>query len=221
MMFAAVMYLALVRSRPPQPAKRVNAPFAQEIASFKARDKANPPEPGQILFIGSSSFTRWTDVGSYFPDRKILNRAFGGSTLPDVIRYVSDVVFPYRPKQIVIYCGENDLAGDPKLPAYKVYDRFVELFRLIRQRLPAVPIAYVSMKPSPSRWSLRAKFIAGNKWIADFCAHEKSASFINVWDAMLDDRGQPKANIFVSDKLHMNASGYRIWQPIIESFLLK
>lgn len=196
-------------------------PFAREIAAFKEADRKNPPAKGQILFVGSSSFTRWTDVSNYFPGRKILNRAFGGSSLPDVIRYADDVIFPYNPKQIVIYCGENDLAGDPKLAAFVVYDRFVTLFNLIRSHLPNVPIAYVSMKPSPSRWTLRAKFIAANHWISDFCATQKSAKFINIWDAMLDENGRPKSDIFVSDNLHMKPAGYQIWKPIIEPFLLK
>jgi len=196
-------------------------PYARDIAAFKAEDRKNPPAKGQILFIGSSSFTRWTDVQTYFPDFQILNRAFGGSTLPDVIRYVDDVVFPYQPKQVVIYCGENDFASDPKLEAPEVFNRFRTLFRLIRNRLPNVPIAYVSMKPSPSRWNMAMKFIAANRRIADYLARQKSGEFIDVWPAMLDENGRPKADIFVQDRLHMNASGYKIWQPIIERVLVK
>jgi lysophospholipase L1-like esterase len=192
------------------------APFAKEIAQFKAEDRKNPPAPNQILFIGSSSFTRWTDVQSYFPQHRILNRAFGGSTLLDEIRYVNDVVFPYQPKQIVIYCGENDFASDNSLAAYKVSDRFITLFRMIRSRLPKVPIVYVSMKPSPSRWFLRSKFIAANRWIEQYLQHQRDTAYVNVWDAMLNDQGRPKPEIYVSDRLHMNEKGYRIWQPLIE-----
>lgn len=196
-------------------------PFAKDIAAFKESDRKNPPAIGQILFIGSSSFTRWKDVGTAFAGYPILNRAFGGSTLTDVIRYVDDVVTPYRPKQILIYCGENDLAGDATLPAYQVVERFKTLFRLIRQRFPSVPIAYVSMKPSPSRWHLRAKYIAGNRWISEFCAQEKNATYIDVWKVMLNERGEPKPEIFVADRLHMNAEGYKLWIPLIRPVLLK
>lgn len=195
-------------------------PFAQEIAAFKEADKRNPPAVGQILFVGSSSFTKWVDVASYFPGRRILNRAFGGSSLPDVIRYANDVIFPYQPKQIVIYCGENDFAGAPNLPAYVVLNRFKTLYQRIREKLPSVPIAYISMKPSPSRWHMRSKFVAANRWIAEFLSKEPSSAYIDVWNAMLDDRGRPKSNIFLSDQLHMNNLGYQIWQPIIEPFLV-
>ena len=196
------------------------APFASEIAAFAAADRRNPPLPGQILFIGSSSFTRWTDVDQYFPGHHILNRAFGGSTLLDQIRYVKDVVFPYRPKQIVIYCGENDFAADPRLTADQMVGRFDQLYRLIRQRLPRTPLVYVSMKPSPSRWSMRDKFQAANRKIQSVAGHGRRLVFVDVWTPMLGENGQPKADIFGPDKLHMNEKGYRIWQPLLEKVLL-
>lgn len=214
-MVLIIAFAALAKERQ----QNIQPRFAREIQAFRELDEKNPPLPGQILFIGSSSFTRWTDVPTYFPTHKILNRAFGGSSLPDLIRYVGNVVLPYKPKQVVIYCGENDFAGDPKLPAYKVLDRFETLFRLIRSKLPSATIDYVSMKPSPSRWYLRSKFIAANGWISDFLKMQPNTGFIDVWSAMLDENGRPKAGIYVSDQLHINASGYRIWRPIIEPFL--
>src|SRR5687767_4486166 len=86
-------------------------PFADDIAAFKKQDSIKFPAKNSILFIGSSSFTMWNDIRNYFPGYPIINRAFGGSSLPDLIRYASKIVFPYKPKQIVIYCGENDLAA--------------------------------------------------------------------------------------------------------------
>jgi lysophospholipase L1-like esterase len=196
-------------------------PFAKEIAAFVAADQKNPPARGQILFVGSSSFTRWTDVATYFPKHKILNRGFGGSSLTDLIRYQDKVIYPYKPSQIVIYCGENDLAGDPKLSAYDVYKRFQTLYSDIRRHLPRIPIAYVASKPSPSRWHMRAKNIALNGWIREQSLTDKTLTFIDVWEAMLDKDRRPIADIFVEDNLHMNEKGYKIWAPIIEAALVK
>ena len=95
-------------------------PFYNDIQNFKKQDSINPPPQHAILFVGSSSFTKWTDVQSYFPGYTILNRGFGGSSLPDVIRYANDIIFPYHPKEIVIYCGENDFAGDDNV-MHKLY----------------------------------------------------------------------------------------------------
>ena len=126
-------------------------PFADDIRAFKIEDSLHKPPQHAILFVGSSSFTKWTDVQSYFPGYTIINRGFGGSSLPDVIRYANDIIFPYHPKEIVIYCGENDFAGDSTLSAETVFERFKTLYGMIREKMPAVPVVYISIKPSPSR----------------------------------------------------------------------
>src|SRR5450432_3914149 len=110
-------------------------PFYSDIARFKKQDSMHFPPKHAILFVGSSSFTKWTDVQDYFPGYTIINRGFGGSTLPDVIRYADDVIFPYQPKQIVIYCGENDLASSDTVSAQTVVERVKTLFGVIRKKL--------------------------------------------------------------------------------------
>src|SRR3954447_2014149 len=87
------------------------APFYREIQLFKKQDSVSFPPKDAILFVGSSSFTKWQDVQSYFPGYTIINRGFGGSVLPDVIRYANEIIIPYHPRQVVVYCGDNDLAS--------------------------------------------------------------------------------------------------------------
>jgi len=196
-------------------------PFANEIAAFKKQDSLSFPGTGKILFVGSSSFAFWKDVQQYFPEYSIINRGFGGSSLTDLIRYAPDVIFPYKPKQIVIYCGENDFAGDTSLYPSQVAQRFFDLFYLIRSRYKKVPIAYISMKPSPSRRHLMARFNVANVMIKNFLKKKKKTDYIDVYKAMLNENGQPKEEIFLADQLHMNAEGYKIWKKIIEPYLLK
>ncbi|MBS1512022.1 MAG: G-D-S-L family lipolytic protein [Bacteroidetes bacterium] len=199
-------------------------PFYNDIQAFKKQDSAMPPPQQSILFVGSSSFTKWTDVQSYFPQYKIINRGFGGSTLPDVIRYEKDVIFPYNPRQIIIYCGENDIANDSTVTGKTVYKRFKSLFHDIRKQFPHVSIVYISMKPSPSRWQLREKMQDGNRRISKFLARRRPSPppfFIDVWNSMLGADGKPMPDIFIQDNLHMNAKGYAIWQKIIAPYLKK
>ena len=196
-------------------------PFANEIAAFKKQDSLSFPGTGKILFVGSSSFAFWKDVQQYFPEYSIINRGFGGSSLTDLIRYAPEVIFPYKPKQIVIYCGENDFAGDTSLYPSQVAQRFFDLFNLIRSRYKKVPIAYISMKPSPSRRHLMARFNVANVMIKNFLKKKKKTDYIDVYKAMLNENGQPKEEIFLADQLHMNAEGYKIWKKIIEPYLLK
>ena len=100
-------------------------PFWNEVQDFKKQDSLRFPASNQILLIGSSSFTYWKDVQEYFPRHTILNRAFGGSSLPDLIRYRYDILYPYQPKQILIYCGENDFAASDTVTVETVVNRFV------------------------------------------------------------------------------------------------
>jgi lysophospholipase L1-like esterase len=196
-------------------------PFWNDIQQFKKADDAQQPPHNAILFVGSSSFTKWTDVQEYFPGYTIVNRGFGGSQLTDVIRYAFDVILPYAPKQVVIYCGENDLAADSSLPASEVVRRFKTLFGIIRQNLPAATIDFVSMKPSPSRQHLFPKFLQANAQIKAFLKTQKRAGFIDVYKAMLNEKGAPRKEIFLEDNLHMKPAGYRIWQKIFLPYLLK
>jgi lysophospholipase L1-like esterase len=195
--------------------------FAADIASFQKKDSLNPPLQHEIVFVGSSSFTKWTDVQDYFPSYPIINRGFGGSTLVDVIRYEEQTIFKYNPKQVVIYCGENDVASADTITGEVVFERFKQLFTDIRNRFPGIPIIFISMKPSPSRWQMRERLMNGNERIRKYMLKKKKAKFISVWKSMLGPDGKPMPEIFIQDNLHMNAKGYAIWKKLIEPYLLK
>ena len=198
------------------------SPFIDEIEVFKKMDSLHPPAKNAILLVGSSSFRKWTDVQSYFPLYPIINRGFGGSSIPDVVSYANDIIFPYNPRQILIYCGENDIAGsDTSISGKDVLERFKKLFFLIRSRLPEVSIAFVSMKPSVSREKLWPVMVTGNRLIKKFLSRQKKTAFINVYDAMFLPDGTVMKDIFLADNLHMNAKGYAIWKRIIEPYLIK
>jgi len=202
-------------------------PFLNDIQNFKKQDSISFPTKNAILFIGSSSFTMWKDVQDHFPGYTIINRGFGGSTLLDQIRYANNIIFPYEPKQIVIYCGENDLASSDTVTATIVVDRFKQLYKMIREKTEA-PVAYISMKPSPSRRHLFQKMREANQSIALFLGENNIPTnavykniYIDVHQKMLNKAGEPMPEIFLEDSLHMNAKGYAIWKKAIEPYLQK
>lgn len=197
-------------------------PFYDEIQAFKKQDSLHKPPANAIVFTGSSSFRMWKDVQDYFPGYTILNRAFGGATLPDVIRYVNDVIIPYKPKQVVIYCGDNDLATrDATINGDTVANRFITLFKLIRKKLPKTSIVYVSIKPSPSRTRLMAQMEDANQQIRDFLRTKKRTAFVDVYHKMLNNDGTPIKELFKEDNLHMNDKGYAIWKTELQPWLKK
>ena len=195
-------------------------PFINEIKAFRKADSIKAPAKDAILLIGSSSFTKWKDVQEYFPEHTMLNRGFGGSSLTDVIYYANDVVLKYQPKQILIYCGENDIAGSSTVNADTVFERFKILYGIIRSKFKKVPIAFISMKPSPSREKYLVTMQKANEQIKSFIEKQKRAAYIDVYHSMYDADGKILNHIFLSDKLHMNAAGYKIWQGIIGPYLV-
>jgi lysophospholipase L1-like esterase len=196
-------------------------PFADEIRDFKKQDSLKPPPSRAILFVGSSSFRKWTDVSNYFPGYTIINRGFGGSTLPDVTYYINEIIVPYHPKQVVIYCGDNDLASSDAITADSVLERFKVLFDGIRAKLPGEDILFVSIKPSPSRARLREKMEKANLLIQTYMSLYPHTGFVDVYHKMLNPDGTIMSDLFLEDQLHMNAKGYSIWQKEILPYLSK
>ena len=197
-------------------------PFQEEINVFIKKDSIAMPADNSILFVGSSSFNYWKDISNYFPGYAIINRGFGGSSLTDIIHFNQETILKYKPKQIYIYCGENDIAASDTITPQIVFERFKTLYTIIRNHLGNnIPVMYVSIKPSVARWSMEDKFVTANSLIRNFINKQKQTQFLDVHSAMLDTNGEVYKDIFIADKLHMNAKGYAIWQKIIAPTLVK
>jgi len=190
-----------------------------DIAAFAKMDAAQMPAPGGIVLTGSSSFKLWKNAAEDLAPLPIVNRGFGGSTLPEVIHYVDETVLRYQPRTVVTYC-ENDMFVDKTKTPEQTRDSYVEFTRLVREKLPDVQMYFVSLKPSPSRWARRGEVIRVNQLIEDFTKKDKNHGYIDVWPTMLKD-GRPDSGIYLKDSLHMNTEGYRRWTEVIKPVLSK
>lgn len=218
-LFVFVLFLGILTATAQTPSK---IPFQNEIDVFIKKDSIAMPAANSILFVGSSSFNYWKDISTYFPGYPIINRGFGGSSLTDIIYFNQETILKYKPKQIYIYCGENDIAASDTITPQIVFERFKTLHSIIRTHLGnKIPVMYVSIKPSVARWSMEEKFVAANSLIRNFINKQKNTQFLDVHSAMLDTSGMVYKDIFIADKLHMNAKGYAIWQKIIAPTLVK
>lgn len=201
----------------PPPSKGNAERWESAIAAFEQSDRTNAPPSGAILFTGSSSIRMWTNVAQAFPEHTVINRGFGGSQIADVNLFVDRIVTPYRPRQIVFYCGGNDLNAK-KSPAQVVAD-FCEFVRLARAKLPWVRISYISIAPNPKRWDQIELVRETNARIAAICRRDGNMDYIDVHPAMMGADGLPKPDIFLADKLHMNAKGYALWREVLRPYL--
>lgn len=193
-------------------------PYWKEIQEFKKLDQKNGIPKKPILLVGSSSFTKWTDVKDYFPGKTIVNRAFGGSRLLDLNNYSDELLNPYKPKQIIIYCGENDVAMENPSAA-EVFERFKTFFGKIRAKYPKVPVAYVSIKYSPSREQFWPIVTEVNQMIESYLKTQKRTDYIDITKVMNDADGKVRTDIFLEDMLHMKPEGYQLWTKVMAPYL--
>jgi len=208
------LYLSILSA-----AAQVKPPFWDDVQTIKKYDQQFKPPVHPVLFVGSSSIRKWDNLTQVFAKYNALNRGIGGAVINDITFYLNDVVFPYQPRQIVLYVGENDIVNDKVTPD-SVLNRTVLLYKAIRAKLPVIPIAYISIKPSPSRDKFRDKAFASNELIKKFLSGEPNTSFIDIFPKMLKG-GQSRKELFVSDMLHMNSAGYAIWERAVKPYLIK
>ncbi|SEW52630.1 GDSL-type esterase/lipase family protein [Chitinophaga arvensicola] len=193
--------------------------FQNDIRTIQEFDKMYAPPVHPILFVGSSSIRKWDDLERNFSSYVVLNRGVGGAVTNDITYFANNIIFPYEPRQIVIYVGENDLP-DQSVNADTLLQRFKILYATIRSKLPETPIVYISMKPSPSREAFFEKGKQANALIKDYLASEKNTVFVDIYPLMLDSNGKPRKELFLQDMLHMNKEGYAIWEKAVQPYLL-
>ena len=188
-------------------------PFQAEIESFERQDRSAPPPPGAVLFLGSSTLRLWSSLAQDFPGLAVVNRGFGGSQIEDSIRYAPRIALPLKPKTIVFYAGENDLAAGK--PPARVCADFQCLVAAVQAALPATRIVFISLKPSPCRTGLRTAMRQVNAAIQDWIRRDPRLEYVDVFTPMLDESGVPRAELFAADRLHLNAAGYALWAQIL------
>lgn len=190
--------------------------FEKTILKFEETDRENPPAPGQILFVGSSSIVRW-DVKKSFPDLDILNRGFGGSVINDAVHYFDRVVKPYRPRQVVFYSGDNDI-GRKRTPE-EVLGDFKAFVGKMRAELPGTPLIYITIKPSIKRQAFLDNINKANALIKEECDKNPSLTYVDICELMYDAQGNLNPEVFVSDGLHLSDKGYQLWTERLRPFL--
>lgn len=192
--------------------------FWDDVQTIKKYDKLFVPQPGPIVFVGSSTIRKWASLQIAFGAYNVINRGVGGAVIDEITYYLNDLVFAYKPRQIVLYVGENDLPS--KETADTILNKTIVLYKAIRAKMPDVPIVYIGFKPSPSRDKYRDKCVMANQLISDYFKKEKNVAFVDIFPLMIKD-GKSRPELFLGDMLHMKPEGYAIWEKAVKPYLLK
>jgi lysophospholipase L1-like esterase len=187
--------------------------YEDEVRALENKVKAGLPPSPRLVFYGSSSVRLWETLALDFPQSPVLNLGFGGSTLAAGAWFFERLVVPAQPDALVIYAGDNDL-GDGRHPE-EVYLFFCALVEKVRRHFPDIPLVFLSIKPSPTRWSIIDRIRFTNQIISQELRSLPDSYYVDVFSPMLDARGFPRRELFADDGLHLSHEGYRLWQQVL------
>lgn len=193
--------------------------YRAAIDAFAAEAAEAPPPAGAIVATGSSSMRGWHGrIAEDLAPLDIVPRGFGGSNMADVAYFVEELVLRYKPRAVLLYEGDNDVAlGATPTQILGQFDAFAAA---IHEALPETRIYILAVKPSLARWHLWDTMQAANAGLAERAAVDPRLTFIDVATPMLNEAGEPRPNIFVEDGLHMNGAGYDIWRDAVRPVLV-
>ncbi|HCX21751.1 MAG: GDSL family lipase [Flammeovirgaceae bacterium] len=191
----------------------INMEFESEIEDLEKKIIDFPNKEDLTVFFGSSSIRLWETLEEDMAPLNVLNLGFGGSSFSWCIYYFDRLFTKIKPKHIVIYVGDNDLANG--IPPEKVVKKFRTLAHLIRTSFPYTPMDFITIKPSPSRTYLLPEIKLTNSLIRKELMNVEKASLINIFDSMLSEKGVARPELYLEDELHMNAKGYKIWKGVV------
>ncbi|MEY4918311.1 MAG: hypothetical protein RL616_2224 [Verrucomicrobiota bacterium] len=192
--------------------------WENEISTYERSDATNPPPKGCFVFIGSSTIARWKTIAEDFPGVPVVNRGFGGSEIMDATHFAARVVVPYAPKKVFLRAGGNDLAAGKS--AEEVFTNFTAFAETVHAALPSAEIIYISQSPSLARWKQHEAEKTLNTLAAAYVQEKPWMKYIETYDIVFGADGMPRAELFVADKLHFNAEGYKLLaervRPLLE-----
>src|SRR3954471_2118128 len=186
---AAMAWPCATPAQSPEMARR----FEQQVMEYEAEDRAQSPPRGAILFAGDSQFYRWKTIHEDLPGYTLINRGIDSFQFRDLIHYANRIVIPYAPRLIVLHVGGNDVHNG-RTPA-QVLEDFKTFVKLVRVKLPKVPIVYSSITPGPGRWDEAPQRRETNRAIGAYIATQPDLKFIDLWDAMLTADGKPRDDL--------------------------
>lgn len=189
------------------------------IQRFEEADVESPPPKDAILFVGSSSIVFWRTLAEDLAPLTVINRGFGGSQMFELNMFRDRIVTNYKPRAIVVYEGDNDTFAGKSTDS--ILKEFSDFIAHIDDVLPDTDVCFISVKPSISRVHLLSQQAEVNKQLKAIADARDDLCYLDVATPMFNEDGEIRPDIFISDNLHLNADGYRIWTQTIKPVLMK
>jgi len=177
-----------------------------------------PPKSGETLYVGDSDVDYWISRPSSFFD---YNVAVGGYTCEDVVENVETYLDYFKPKTVVLVCGENDLASGASVSTAS--DRLSSAVKIINEKGAAV--IFMGTKNEPNTTSLWDEYAQYDDYARSLAktkcgtnvAGRPEFTFIDV-NTAFEDVGNPDS-FYAPDQLHLSDEAYALWSEWVGAAL--
>jgi len=195
--------------------------YQGEIDDLVVKNKQLDNLNCDVLCFGSSSMRLWNSIEKDLAPMKIINRAYGGSTVRDQIYNYPTIGRGYNPKMIMIYI-ENDLGNYKEaITVGEMYDLFRVYQQLIQRDYPDCKLFFLALKPSFLKMDQIPDQLVFNRLMKEYAQRTPNVEFLDITQGMYDSEGNLRQDIFIEDNLHMNEKGYHMWTKVVKPALLR
>lgn len=198
-------------------------PVVADCACSAPIDSVNVPTLARVtsVFVGSSTIALWPGLEQQAFGIPIIRRGFGGYGIMDIYYRVDTAVSKYKPAQVVIYVGDNDI-NRKDLTDNDIVTRYKKLVDKLSSQNPTARLVFIPIKPSPylSSETLRIKNL--NAAIEKYVLTKPNTIFETaIWSAMFNDNGTFHTEYYQKNSVHLTAAGYNVWNQEIFKCLIK
>lgn len=193
--------------------------WENEIVKLETLDSNESDPDTAVLLIGSSSIRLWDDAADDLAPYPIVRRGYGGAKYSDLYVYAPRLIQPHRFDAMVMFVA-NDVTGGKNDHSIDDVEKWVRaIIRVAREHQPDSAILLVEVTPTPSRFEVWPTTRRLNAMLCELALTEDQVSFVATAESFLDRHGQPMAELFRDDQLHLNRDGYQIWASLIRGRL--
>jgi len=178
-------------------------------------NNATQGSPEHTLLLGSSSFRLWETFEQDLAPLKVVKRAYGGARYRDLAIYTPELIHGLKFSKAVVFIA-NDITGKDDDSDPQTVSKLARLvIAQLRHEQPNVQIYLLPVTPTPVRYKYWPRIQVTNSMLRKIAESTPGVYYIPTAYAFLDRDGHPRAELFKSDRLHLNDDGYHVWSKII------
>jgi lysophospholipase L1-like esterase len=165
---------------------------------------------GAWVLAGDSLLGNWRTSQSDLEPRNTANRAIGGDVSRGLLFRFQEDVLDLHPSGIVLLIGGNDLSA--LQPTDQTARNIGRMLDAIQTWKPAVPVILCTLPPRDSAKApiKHSELLKLNTSIKQLAARHENVVLLDLFPLFATADGQPKAELFTADRLHISSAGYQV-----------